>query len=195
MLNAIGHEGGVSLLDGGYSVWTDGDGATECSPVKDRSARYDPELNTNVLATRADVANRIHEDGVDVQLVDNRSSKDYYGLDDDDRVTRHGHITGSINVDFRQNLHDDGGARLRSPDDLKRLWLDDAGLNPDEETITSCTTAVRGSVGWFILRQLGWSSCRNYEGSWHDCGTLSETNGYYYTSSSATSERVLFWTR
>jgi thiosulfate/3-mercaptopyruvate sulfurtransferase len=53
---------------------------------------------------------------------------------------------------------------------LERLWLDDAGVETAGETITYCTTAVRASVGWFILRQLGWEDCRNYEGSWHDWG-------------------------
>nr|WP_245549711.1 rhodanese-like domain-containing protein [Natronococcus occultus] len=149
--------------------------------VRARPRRFFPTLlrYTDVLATRARVAERVHEDDADVQLVDNRTPEEYRGKDDDDdRVTRHGHITGAINVDFTQNLVDDG-ARLRSPAELERLWLEDAGLDPSEETISYCTTAVRGSVGWFVIEQLGWGECRNYEGSWLDWGTLSEDDGYY----------------
>ena len=189
-LRAIGHGGTVSLLDGGYTVWEAADGAVETGTVAPEDAAYEPELNMDVIATRAHVAERVHEGGADVQLVDNRAPDEYFGTDDDDdRVTRHGHITGAVNVNFPQNLID-GGERLRSPEELERLWLEDAGLDPTEETITYCTTAVRGSVGWFIMELLGFEDVRNYEGSWHDWGTLSEADGYYYTSGEGTGRVV-----
>lgn len=180
-LRAIGHEGIVALLDGGYTVWEAADAPIETGEVAAVDGHYESELNTDVIATRAHVAERVHEDGADAQLVDNRAPEEYWGLDESDRVSRHGHITGAINVNFPQNLVD-GGARLRSPEDLEQLWLEDARLDPDEETITYCTTAVRGSVGWFILGLLGWDDLRNYEGSWHDWGTLSSADGYHYTT-------------
>lgn len=183
-LRAIGHDGTVSLLDGSYPVWDDAGGETETGTPDDATASYDPELETDVIATRERVADTVHEDGADVQLVDNRSPAEYFG-EEDDAVSRHGHITGAINVQFTQNLVDDGD-RLRSPDELERLWLDDAGLDPSEETISYCSTAVRGSVGWFIMEQLGWETVRNYEGSWNDWGTLSEDDGYYYTTGEGT---------
>ena len=180
-LRAIGHEGTVALLDGGYTVWEAANAPTETDDVDAADSQYEPALDMDVVATRAHVAERVHEEGADVQLVDNRTPEEYWGLDEDDRASRHGHITGAINVNFPQNLVE-SGARLRSPEDLEQLWLDDAGLEPDEETITYCTTAVRGSVGWFILGLLGFEELRNYEGSWHDWGTLSSADGYHYTS-------------
>jgi thiosulfate/3-mercaptopyruvate sulfurtransferase len=180
-LRAIGHEGTVALLDGGYTVWEEAGGPIETGAVEPEDASYDHELKMDVIATRAHVAERVHEDGASVQLVDNRTPAEYVGGDDDDRVHRHGHITGAINVNYTQNLVD-AGRRLRSPEELERLWLEDAGLDPDEETISYCSTAVRGSVGWFVMEQLGWREVRNYEGSWLDWGTLSEEDGYYYTS-------------
>lgn len=180
-LRAIGHEGIVALLDGGYTVWQQADGPTETGTIDPEDASYDYRLNMDVIATRAHVADRVCEDGARGQLVDNRTPAEYLGDDDDDRVLRHGHITGAINVDFPQNLVDDGH-RLRSPEELERLWLEDAALDPGMETISYCTTAVRGSVGWFVMDQLGWREVRNYEGSWLDWGTLSEDEGYYYTT-------------
>ena len=180
-LRAIGHDGDVSLLDGGYSAWTNADGDTETGTPESATGSYDPELDTSVVATRERVAAAVDEDGAAVQLVDNRSPAEYRGQERSDGVSRHGHITGAINVEFTQNLVD-GGDRLRSPADLETLWLDDAGLDPTEATISYCSTAVRGSVGWFVMDQLGWDTVRNYEGSWQDWGTLSEADGYYYTS-------------
>ncbi|MFA9501527.1 sulfurtransferase [Natrinema sp. H-ect1] len=180
-LRAIGHEGRVSLLDGGYAAWTASNGETETGAAETATQEYEPDLEMNVIATRSRVAANVREDGADVQLVDNRSPAEYRGEERDDDIDRHGHITGAVNVEFTQNLVD-GGERLRSPADLETLWLDDAGLDPSEETISYCSTAVRGSVGWFVMEQLGWDTVRNYEGSWEDWGTLSDADGYYYTS-------------
>lgn len=184
-LRAIGHGGTVSLLDGGYPVWDDAGGDTETGTPDPATGSYEPALETDVLATRERVAANVREDGADVQLVDNRSPAEYFGTERSNAVSRHGHITGAINVQFTQNLVD-GGERLRSPAELERLWLDDAGLDPSAETISYCSTAVRGSVGWFITEQLGWETVRNYEGSWNDWGTLSEADGYYYTTGEGT---------
>ncbi|MXV64509.1 sulfurtransferase [Natronorubrum sp. JWXQ-INN-674] len=192
-LRAIGHDGTVALLDGGFPVWeaAGGDVETGTPEPEPDTAEYAPELETDVLATREYVADRVHEDGADVPLVDNRSPEEYWGIEADGPVDRHGHITGAINVAFTQNLlEDDEGSRLRSPDELERLWLEEAALDPDEETISYCSTAVRGSVGWFVMEQLGWETVRNYEGSWHDWGALTEDDGYYYTSGEGTGDVI-----
>lgn len=183
-LEAIGHEGEVAVLDGGFPAWADADEEAASGSIDEEPepTEYEAELATDVLATRADVAERVHEDGADAQLVDNREPAEYHGLDDDDdRFDRHGHITGAINVNFSQNFVDDS-SRFRSPEDLEDLWLEHADLDRDEETISYCTTGVRGSVGWFVMEQLGWDDVRVYDGSWVDWGTLSEVDGYYYTS-------------
>lgn len=197
-LRAIDHDGAVALLDGGFPVWEDVGGAVETdAPAtatadalaeEDGSApeRYDPASEVDVRATREDVAAHVDEDGADVQLVDNRSPAEYYGLDeDDDRFERHGHVTGAINVHFTQNL-DAKGRRLRDPDELERLWFDETDLDPTIETISYCVSGVRASVGWFLMDQLGWSDVRNYEGSWLDWGNLSEADGYHYTTGEGT---------
>lgn len=188
-LSAIGHEGDVFLLDGGVSAWEESGGATESGELEpaDEPTGYAAELDTTVLATREYVAENVSEDGADVTIVDNRTPEEYRGEDDDDRVSRHGHVPGAINVNFPQNFEDgDAGARFRSPADLEELWLSDADLDPDEPAITYCTTGVRGSVGWFVLTQLGFDDVRNYDGSWLDWGTLSEDDGYYYETGDGT---------
>ncbi|ELZ01221.1 rhodanese [Natrialba chahannaoensis JCM 10990] len=192
-LRAIGHDGMVALLDGGFPVWAAAGGDIEAgtSEPEPDTGEYEPELETDVLATREYVADQVHEDGANVPLVDNRSPEEYWGIEKDGPVDRHGHITGAINVEFTQNLvEDDDGSRLRTPAELERLWLEEADLDPDEETISYCSTAVRGSVGWFVMEQLGWETVRNYEGSWHDWGTLTEGDGYYYTSGEGTGDVI-----
>ncbi len=180
-LRAIGHEGTVALLDGGFPVWAAADGEVETGTPNPHEGSYEPDLHWDVIATRADVAERVDADGASVQLVDNRTPGEYTGEDEDDVTERQGHIPGAINVTFPQNLVD-GGERLRSPEELEELWLEAVGFDPEAETISYCSTAVRGSVGWFVMDQLGFESVRNYEGSWHDWGNLTTEDGYPYES-------------
>lgn len=183
-LEAIGHEGSVFLLDGGFDAWEGTDGAVTTGDPEPVEASYEtPNLERRVLATRGDVAERVDEDGASVTLVDNRGPAEYTGEDEDDNHERHGHITGAINLHFPQNV---ANGRLRSLEDLEALWLEEADLDPGAETISYCTTGVRGSVGWFVMSQLGWDDVSVYDGSWNDWGVLSADDGYYYTSGSGT---------
>ncbi|RLM72232.1 sulfurtransferase [Halorubrum sp. Atlit-8R] len=185
-LNAVGHRGSVSLLDGGFSVWeAAGEETTSAAPSASETA-YEPAIDTGVVATREFVAERVSEDDAAVPILDMRSTAEYWGQDRRGDLDRFGHITGATNLHFVQSIDGEAG-RLRSPAELETLWLDDAGLSDDDEpAITYCQTGVRGSVGWFVLDQLGRTEARNYEGSWADWGTLSEADGYYYTTGEGT---------
>jgi thiosulfate/3-mercaptopyruvate sulfurtransferase len=180
-LNALGHEGRVSLLDGGFTVWDAAGGETVSEAPEAQEATYEPDVDTDVVATRQFVADNVDEDGAAVPILDMRSPAEYRGEDRRGDLDRFGHVTGATNLNFVQSIDDEAG-RLRSPEELETLWIDDAGISSDETTVTYCQTAIRASVGWFVLDQLGWEDVRNYEGSWADWGTLSEANGYYYTT-------------
>lgn len=184
-LNAIGHEGQVSLLDGGYEVWTSGDGETVSEPPETPATSYEPEIDTDIVATREFVADHVDEDGATVPILDMRTPEEYHGIDERDGTERFGHVRGATNLNFPQSIDGEAG-RLRTPEELESLWIDDAELSPDETTIVYCQTAVRASVGWFVLEELGWEDVRNYEGSWADWGTLANENGYYYTTGEGT---------
>lgn len=180
-LNALGHEGQVSLLDGGFTVWNDGDGETTTGSPEAQEGEYEAEIDTGVVATREFLAGNVDEDGAAIPILDMRSPEEYWGVDERGDLDRFGHVTGATNLNFVQSIDDEAG-RLRSPEDLETLWIDDAGLSSDETTVAYCQTAIRASVGWFVLDQLGFEDVRNYEGSWADWGTLSEDDGYYYTT-------------
>lgn len=180
-LNALGHEGQVSLLDGGFTVWDAAGGETVSEAPEPQEATYEPELNLDVVATREFLADNVDEDGAAVQILDMRSPEEYWGVDERGDLDRFGHVTGATNLNFVQSIDDEAG-RLRTPEELETLWVDDAGLSRDETAVAYCQTAIRASVGWFVLDQLGWDDVRNYEGSWADWGSLSEENGYYYTT-------------
>lgn len=180
-LNAIGHQGSVYLLDGGFSAWNASDGETVADAPEPQEATYEPEVDTNVIATREFLAEHVSESDAEIPILDMRSPDEYWGNQEYDDTERDGHITGATNLNFVQSIDDEVG-RLRTPEELEQLWIDDAGLSPDDLTVTYCRTAIRASVGWFVLEQLGWEDVRTYEGSWADWGNLSEEEGYYYTT-------------
>ncbi|WP_198951570.1 sulfurtransferase [Halorubrum salipaludis] len=180
-LNALGHEGQVSLLDGGFTVWDAAGGETVSEAPEAQEATYEADLDASVVATREFVADNVDEDGAAVPILDMRSPAEYWGEDERGDLDRFGHVTGATNLNFVQSIDDEAG-RLRSPEELETLWLDDAGLSADETAVAYCQTAIRASVGWFVLDQFGFDDVRNYEGSWADWGTLSEDDGYYYTT-------------
>lgn len=180
-LRAVGHEGTVALLDGGFSIWDKADEETVSeAPDRDRST-YEPSVQFDEVATREHVAEQVDEDGAASPIIDMRSPEEYWGVDETDGVERNGHVRGAINLNFTQSLDRDAG-RLRSPETLEELWLDEAGLDESDSVVTYCLTAIRASVGWFLLNELGVEDVRNYEGSWMDWGNLSNDEGYYYTS-------------
>jgi len=131
------------------------------------------------VATREFVADNVDEDGAAIPILDMRSPEEYWGVDERGDLSRFGHVTGATNLNFVQSIDDEAG-RLRSPEELETLWIDDAGISRrDGGRLPSDRDP---GVGRFVLDQLGWEDVRNYEGSWADWGTLSEDNGYYYTS-------------
>jgi len=180
-LNALGHEGQVSLLDGGFTVWDAAGGETVSEAPEAQEATYEPELDTGVVATREFVADNVDEDGAAIPILDMRSPEEYWGVDERGDLSRFGHVTGATNLNFVQSIDDEAG-RLRSPEELRRCGSTTPVSRPPDGRRSYCQTAIRASVGWFVLDQLGWEDVRNYEGSWADWGTLSEDNGYYYTS-------------
>ncbi|MDZ5810330.1 rhodanese-like domain-containing protein [Halorubrum sp. AD140] len=188
-LNALGHEGRVSLLDGGFTVWDAAGGETVSEAPEAREASYEADLDLDVVATREFVADNVDEEGAAIPILDMRTPEEYWGVDERGDLDRFGHVAGATNLNFVQSIDDEAG-RLRSPEELETLWIDDAGLSADETTVAYCQTAIRASVGWFVLDQLGFEDVRNYEGSWADWGTLSEEDGYYYTTGEDTGRVV-----
>jgi thiosulfate/3-mercaptopyruvate sulfurtransferase len=97
-------------------------------------------------------------------IVDARSRDEYTGADR--RAARGGHIPGAVHIDWRENF---AGKRLKSPDDLKRLYVSH-GVTPDKQVISHCQSGTRASVTYWALRVLGYPHLSNYAGSWAEWG-------------------------
>ncbi|MBI3943927.1 MAG: sulfurtransferase [Chloroflexi bacterium] len=101
-----------------------------------------------------------------VMFCDARGPKEYAGTDV--RSAQGGHIPDAINIDWVNNVNDDGTFKSKAA--LTELYAK-AGFTADKEVITYCQTGVRAADTWFVLRELlGFPKVRNYDGSWEEYG-------------------------
>lgn len=110
-----------------------------------------------------------------VQIIDTRTDKEYLGQDI--RAVRGGHIPGAILIPYEQNWKDPAaaaklasrqvthrdGMTLKPVPDLLKLY---GGLDPNQETIVYCQSAVRASETAAVLRDLGFKNVKVHEPSW-----------------------------
>jgi len=84
-------------------------------------------------------------------------------------VLRGGHVSGAKNVPWKTAVKDD--STFKPADELSKIYIDNFGYQPTDETIVYCRIGERSSHTWFVLTKLlGFNSVRNYDGSWTEWG-------------------------
>jgi thiosulfate/3-mercaptopyruvate sulfurtransferase len=162
----------VRLLDGGRAAWVaEGRPLTRAAPSRPTVAYPVVERDDSGLrAFQADVLAHLGR-----PLVDVRSPGEYAGdllhMPDypQEGAIRGGHIPGALSVPWARAAAPDG--RFKDRADLEAIYLQEAGLDPQDEVITYCRIGERSSHTWFVLAHLlGFSHVRNYDGSWTEWG-------------------------
>jgi thiosulfate/3-mercaptopyruvate sulfurtransferase len=134
----------VRLLDGGRAAWV---------------AEGRPMTRDAVYPTPADVRSPGEYSGELLHMPDYPQ----------EGAMRGGHIPGAASVPWAKAAAQDG--RFRSRGELEAIYLDGAGLSPDDEVVAYCRIGERSSHTWFVLTHLlGFEHVRNYDGSWTEWG-------------------------
>jgi thiosulfate/3-mercaptopyruvate sulfurtransferase len=165
----------LKLLDGGRARW-----AEEGRALTTQVPRY-PAGNI-VVGERNDTAIRAFRDEVLAhvrrrgQLVDVRSPEEFRGerlhMPDypNEGALRGGHIPGARGVPWARAVDPDTHT-FRPAGELRRLYLEEQGLKPEDDTIAYCRIGERSSHTWFALTYLlGFTRVKNYDGSWTEWG-------------------------
>jgi thiosulfate/3-mercaptopyruvate sulfurtransferase len=85
---------------------------------------------------------------------------------------RGGHIPGAKNVPWARAVNAEDGT-FKTADELRAIYEEEQGLNPDQDIIAYCRIGERSSHTWFVLSNLlGYKKVRNYDGSWTEWGNL-----------------------
>ncbi len=172
----FGHTNSV-IMDGGRLKWE-----KEGRPVD----RVVPTVTPTTYSAmdRDDTSNRAFRDDVLAhlkvtgKLIDVRSPQEYTGERmhmpeyPNEGALRGGHIPGAKSVPWARAIRPEDGSFL-SADELRAIYLGEAGLAPGDDVITYCRIGERSSHTWFVLKYLlGFDKVRNYDGSWTEWGNL-----------------------
>jgi thiosulfate/3-mercaptopyruvate sulfurtransferase len=85
-------------------------------------------------------------------------------------AVRGGHIPGAKSIPWAKAINPDTHT-FRPASELRKLYLEENGLRPDQETIAYCRIGERSSHTWFALTYLlGFPNVKNYDGSWTEWG-------------------------
>ena len=169
----FGHHN-AKVMDGGRMKWVaEGRDLTREIPTYPATLYTAQERNDSAIrAFRNEVRAHI---AAARPLVDVRSPGEYKGellhMADypQEGTLRGGHIPGAKSVPWARAANPDG--TFKSAAELRAIYEQEQGLRPDDDVIAYCRIGERSSHTWFVLtRLLGYSSVRNYDGSWTEWG-------------------------
>ncbi len=169
-----GHEK-LRIMNGGRTKWTQ-----ENRPLTKEVPSYPPtnykakDADLNIRAFRDQVMQHIEEKK---PLVDVRSPKEYTGElihmpnYPQEGATRGGHIPGAVNIPWSQATNE-ADSTFKPAEELRKLY-GDKGVTAEKDIIAYCRIGERSSHTWFVLKYLlGYSTVKNYDGSWTEWGNL-----------------------
>jgi thiosulfate/3-mercaptopyruvate sulfurtransferase len=153
----------VAVLDGGLDAWQAAGHAVtiEETPPADRGS-LTLDLDASQVLLADDVATRL--DREETVLVDARPPAQHTGAEAGEAVPRPGHIPGSVNLFWEDDLREDG--TLRPVAELRARYAA-AGVTPEREVVTYCRTGVQASHAYLVTRLIGLDPLI-YDGSFHD---------------------------
>ena len=156
----------AAQLDGGYKGWKNGgnDIETKSNPFIHSNFAFRP--NPKILADLSQVRSAI-KNTKSVTLVDTRSKSEYEGSVV--RAERAGHIPSAINIDWNNNVDDNGF--FKDPAKLRRIY---SGIDKNAEILTYCQGGYRAANTFIVLKMLGYQNVKMYLGSWGEWGNIME---------------------
>ncbi|HET7103744.1 MAG TPA: sulfurtransferase [Terracidiphilus sp.] len=175
LFKLYGHKD-VRLMNGGRVKWlneADKELTPErpkVTPTKYQAAKPDLSLRALLPEVLKAQSAKSHN------LVDVRSGDEYTGKviappGMTETAQRGGHVPGAKSVPWSTAINPDG--TFKSADDLRTIYLSNAGVDPGKDTIAYCRIGERSSHTWVVLKYLlGMNNVKNYDGSWTEYGSI-----------------------
>jgi thiosulfate/3-mercaptopyruvate sulfurtransferase len=175
LFKIYGHKD-VRLMNGGRAKWQsepDKELTTERpnpKPVPYPVMKTHPELRAVLADVQQTVKSRA------CNLVDVRSFDEFTGKviappGMNETAQRGGHVPGAKSIPWGTPVAPDG--TFKSAEELRKIYLEEKGVDPNRPTIAYCRIGERSSHTWFVLSYLlGLKNVRNYDGSWTEYGSV-----------------------
>jgi thiosulfate/3-mercaptopyruvate sulfurtransferase len=175
LFKMYGHKD-VRLMNGGRVKWLNEDDKelTTDRPrlVPTQYRASDPDLSLRALLPEV---LRVQSEKK-INLVDVRSPDEYTGKviappGMTETAQRGGHIPGAKSIPWSTAANADG--TFKSADDLRKIYLEEKGVDANKDTIAYCRIGERSSHTCIVLKYLlGLSNVKNYDGSWTEYGNV-----------------------
>jgi thiosulfate/3-mercaptopyruvate sulfurtransferase len=176
VFHLFGHTN-VRIMDGGRIKWKLEDRPLTKEVPSFPASNYVAKArdDRDHRAYRHEVLTHVKNGG---KLIDVRSPEEFNGTRlhmeayPNEGALRGGHIPGARSVPWAKAIDPSDGTFLPA-EKLREIYEDVADIHPDEEIVVYCRIGERSSHTWFVLKYLlGFSSVRNYDGSWTEWGNL-----------------------
>lgn len=161
LLNYFSHPN-VQMLDGGFQKWTKEHRPRETKTNNFKPTKFSGKINPDIMTGFEQIRDHIDE----LTIIDARSPEEFDGSII--RAARGGHIPNSQNIDFHQNISEDG--TLKNDDELEKLYP----FPKDAKIITYCQGAYRAANTFLVLKKIGFENVKVYLGSWGEWGNKLE---------------------
>jgi len=80
-------------------------------------------------------------------------------------------VPGAKSITWATAVREDG--TFKPVDELRSIYLEEKGVDPQRPTIAYCRIGERSSHTWFVLKYLlGIDNVKNYDGSWTEYGSV-----------------------
>lgn len=157
MLMYFSHEN-VMMLDGGITKWQKENLTIETKPNGFKPSDFSGKTNPDIISGFEYIRDNLEN----MKILDARSPGEYDGSTV--RAAQSGHIPNAINIDWSQNLKEDG--TFKSDEELSKMY----DYPKDTEIVTYCQGAYRAANSFLVLKKLGFLNVKVYLGSWGEWG-------------------------
>ena len=157
MLMYFSHQN-VLMLDGGIIKWKKENLSLETKANNFKPSEFLGKVNPEIISGFEYIRDNLDN----LKIIDARSIGEYNGTIV--RAAQTGHIPTSINIDWNQNISNDG--TFKSDEELSEMY----NIPKDSEIITYCQGAYRAANSFLVLKKLGFKNVKVYLGSWGEWG-------------------------
>ena len=157
MLMYFSHQN-VSMLDGGITKWKKENLSVETKANNFKPSNFSGKINPTIITGFEHIRDNLDN----LKIIDARSTGEYDGTIV--RAAQTGHIPNSINIDWNQNISEDG--TFKNDHELSKMY----DISKDSEIVTYCQGAYRAANSFLVLKKLGFQNVKVYLGSWGESG-------------------------
>ncbi len=150
-----GHKN-AAVLNGGYQKWEGEKRPLLTDIPKVKPVSFKAQINKNLIVDTEWVKKNISSPKV--KIINVRPEKDYID----------GHIAGTINIPWLENLQGASTKVWKSKNELMQMYEKEEGIKKDETVISSCMFGILAGGTYFTLRLLDYKDVKLYDGSQSD---------------------------